>query len=168
MRSPCSLYPIYVNLSTVFHWLTLESFCDWSAGRLMSDGVLGGLLRPAAQSHAWQDFTYYDLHSLCLPATTEWIQRFHPLSFYSNGMNYVFWATLAAFEAILMYNVKKREAILKKFPCFHHFALARLLCLWSSEVCKVKPVYNKHFFFLTPRNEAIRKSSETKLVLFSH
>ena len=46
-----------------------------------------------------------------------------------------------------MYNVKKREAILKKFPCFHHFALARLLCLWSSEVCKVKPVYNKHFFF---------------------
>ena len=112
----------FIQLS---HWLTLESFCDWSAGRLMSDGVLVGLLRPKAQSTR---FTYYDLHSLCLPATSEWIQHFHPLSFYRNGMNYVFWATLAAFEAILMYNVKKRETILKKFPCFNHFALARLLC----------------------------------------
>ena len=111
-------------------------FTGWlwslSVTEVLGDWCLKGFLwvcsGPKHSPHAWQDFTYYDLHSLCLPATSEWIQHFYPLSFHRNGMNYVFWATLAAFEAILMYNVKKRETILKKFPCFNHFALARLLC----------------------------------------
>lgn len=52
------------------------------------------------------------------------------------GMNYVFWATLMAFEDILMYNVKKREVVLRKSLGFHSFTLARLLSLQSSEFCK--------------------------------
>lgn len=71
-------------------------------------------------------------------------QLFCPLSLRGNGMNYIFWTTLAASKAILMYNVKTRENVLRKFPSF----LVRVLYLWSSEVCKVKLVTtiwkNKH------------------------
>lgn len=109
----------------------------------------------------------YYLHSLCLPGTSEWTQLFCPLSLYGNGMNYVFWATLAAFKAILRYNVKKREAVRKRFPGFHSFALARLLCWWSSKVCKVKLVLQA-FFFNSKKRGYQKDSFETKLILFSH
>lgn len=165
MRSPCSLYPIYVNLSSVSHWLTLESFCDWSAGRLMSDGVLVGLLRPAAQSHAWQDFTCIACVSL------------QPPSGYSAS---ILFPSIAM--AWIMYSDQLLQ-LLRPFSCItsrkerlssRNFPVSTILPLLDYFVCgavrfaKSNLYITSIFFFLTPRNEAIRKSSETKLVLFSH
>lgn len=86
---------------------------------------------------------------------------FSVLSLYGKDVNCAFWAALGAFEAMLMYNVKKREAVLRKYPSSHSSALTRLLCLWNSTVCKVNLVTGFFFFSFLKLQEV--RLSERKL-----